>query len=104
MEYALKVGVIINIGALHTFEYYKDKLRGKNVYLRVNPKVGAGTSHHVITGGPKSKFGIYENDLLKAIKIAKENDIHIVGLHQHIGSNMKKHDEDIILQTMRYVF
>lgn len=67
MDYALNLGVVLNIGALRTLEYYKDKLRGKSVYLRINPKVGAGTSYHVITGGPKSKFGIYENDLLKAI-------------------------------------
>jgi diaminopimelate decarboxylase len=67
MEYALNLGVVINIGALRTLEYYKDKLNGKNVFLRINPKIGAGTSHHVITGGPKSKFGIYENDLMKAI-------------------------------------
>ena len=58
----------------------------------------------MITGGPKSKFGIYENDLHKAIEVAKENNIHIVGLHQHIGSNMKKADEEVILQTMRYTF
>jgi diaminopimelate decarboxylase len=72
--------------------------------LRINPKIGAGTSHHVITGGPKSKFGIYEDDLLKAIEVAKNNDIHIVGLHQHIGSNIKKGDEEIVLHTMRYTF
>lgn len=65
-------------------------MRGKNIYLRVNPKIGAGSSYHVITGGPKSKFGIYETDLQKAAEIAKANDIHVIGLHQHIGSNMKK--------------
>lgn len=72
--------------------------------MRINPKIGAGSSHHVITGGPSSKFGIYESDIPLAIKIAKENDIHIVGLHQHIGSNMKKKDEETIFSTMRYIF
>jgi len=38
-------------------------LRGKRIFIRINPKVGAGTSHHVITGGPKSKFGIYEDKI-----------------------------------------
>lgn len=56
----------------------------------MNPKIGAGSSYHVITGGPKSKFGIYETDIQKAAEIAKANDIHVIGLHQHIGSNMKK--------------
>ena len=53
----------MNIGAVDPLEFYKDKLRGQKIYIRINPKIGAGTSHHVITGGPKSKFGIYESDL-----------------------------------------
>lgn len=35
--------------------------------------------------------------------MAKENDIHIKGLHQHIGSNLKKHDEAVYLDTLDYV-
>lgn len=58
----------------------------------MNPKLGAGTTYHVITGGPKSKFGIYEDKIDELIKVAKEYDIHIVGVHQHIGSNLKKKD------------
>jgi len=49
---------------------HKDKLKGKNIYMRINPKVGAGTSYHVITGGPKSKFGVYEDDIDKFISVA----------------------------------
>lgn len=71
--------------------------------MRINPKVGAGTSYHVITGGPKSKFGVYEDDIDKFISVAAQNDIHIVGLHQHIGSNLKKHDESLFLETLDYV-
>lgn len=71
--------------------------------MRINPKVGAGTSYHVITGGPKSKFGVYEDDIDEFIRIAQQNDIHIIGLHQHIGSNLKKHDEEVFLETLEYV-
>lgn len=59
LEYAMKVGVTLNIGALQTLERYREKLKGQSIFLRINPKIGAGTSHHVVTGGPKSKFGIY---------------------------------------------
>ena len=75
-------------------------MKGKNIFVRINPKLGAGTSSHVITGGPKSKFGVYENDLDEFIKVAEENNIHIKGIHQHIGSNLKKHDEEVYLETI----
>ena len=52
MEYALEKGVTLNIGALDTLKHYKDKLKGKNIFVRINPKIGAGPSYHVITGGP----------------------------------------------------
>lgn len=71
--------------------------------MRINPKVGAGTSYHVITGGPKSKFGVYEDNIDEFIKVAKENNIHIKGVHQHIGSNLKKKDEEVFLDTLKYV-
>jgi diaminopimelate decarboxylase len=58
----------------------------------------------VVTGGPKSKFGIYWYEIPEAIKIAKENDITIFGIHQHIGSNLKKKDENIFIDTVEYIF
>lgn len=93
LQYALNAGVTLNIGALETLQAYKDKLKGQNIYVRINPKLGAGTSYHVITGGPKSKFGVYEDNIDEFIRIAKDNDIHIKGIHQHIGSNLKKKDQ-----------
>ena len=103
LDYALAAGVTLNIGCLDTLITHKDKLRGQNIFVRINPKIGAGSSYHVITGGPKSKFGVYENHLDEFIKVAKENDIHIKGVHQHIGSNMKKGDDDVFLETLKYV-
>lgn len=103
LDYALKVGVTLNIGALETLETHRDKLRGKSIYVRINPKLGAGTSYHVITGGPKSKFGVYEDNIDEFIKVAKDNNIRIKGIHQHIGSNLKKKDEEVFLETLGYV-
>jgi diaminopimelate decarboxylase len=52
MDFAIEKGVTLNIGALETLIHFKDKLKGKNIFIRVNPKVGAGETRHVITGGP----------------------------------------------------
>ena len=59
LDYAIEKGVLLNIGALDTLKHYKDKLKGMDIFVRINPKVGAGPSFHVITGGPESKFGVY---------------------------------------------
>jgi diaminopimelate decarboxylase len=56
--------------------------------LRVNPEVGAGHHEHVITGGKESKFGIWEDDIIKAYKIAKQAGVEKFGIHMHIGSGI----------------
>ncbi len=39
--------------------------------VRVNPEIGAGHHSHCITAGPDSKFGLLEEDAVKAYPIAK---------------------------------
>ena len=56
--------------------------------LRINPDVQAGENIKVATAGALSKFGILLEDVHKAISIAKENNIKIVGLHEHTGSGL----------------
>jgi diaminopimelate decarboxylase len=58
------------------------------VFLRINGSVGSGHHHHVITCGSESKFGIDIADFPKAIKVASEKNVKIIGLHQHIGSGI----------------
>ena len=36
--------------------------------MRFNPDLGAGETYQVITGGPKSKFGIYHTDIDELIR------------------------------------
>lgn len=50
------------MGALETLEYFGEKLKGKEIFIRINPDMGAGENDHVITGGPESKFGISSKD------------------------------------------
>ena len=37
MEFALEKGVVLNIGALDTLISFQDKLKGKEIFMRVNP-------------------------------------------------------------------
>jgi diaminopimelate decarboxylase len=56
--------------------------------VRVNPEVGAGHHSHCITAGPESKFGLMEEDALKAYTTAKKARVERFGIHMHIGSGI----------------
>ena len=61
LDYALSIGVTLNIGALDTLDHFRSKLEGRKIFIRLNPNKGAGENYKVITGGPESKFGISED-------------------------------------------
>jgi len=56
--------------------------------VRVNPEIGAGHHTHCITAGPDSKFGLMEEDALKAYATAKKARVERFGIHMHIGSGI----------------
>lgn len=85
---AAKSGALVHLDSLHQLEVWGKKKLGSTVSLRLNQGIGAGHHAHVITGGPDSKFGISVRDILKAKAIAKKYGLSIVGIQQHIGSNV----------------
>lgn len=56
--------------------------------VRVNPEIGTGHHTHCITAGPDSKFGLMEEDALKAYATAKKARVERFGIHMHIGSGI----------------
>jgi diaminopimelate decarboxylase len=61
------------------------------VALRINPDVDAGTHDHMTTGRERDKFGIPVEDALRlAEKIEECRCIDLLGVHQHIGSQITK--------------
>ncbi|MBC7261197.1 MAG: alanine racemase, partial [Chloroflexi bacterium] len=99
LRYVLQSGVTINIDSLTQLTRCGESMPGSSVSLRVNQGIGAGHHAHVITGGPESKFGIDVAQLEKAKAIAAQYHLTIIGVHQHIGSNIL--DEAILLEAMR---
>lgn len=88
MELVKSHGILFNIDSLSRLETYSKAYNGSKVCLRINPDVQAGENAKVVTAGALSKFGILLEDINKAIAIAKENNIKIVGLHEHTGSGI----------------
>lgn len=59
------------------------------VAFRLNPNVGAHTHANITTGLAENKFGIDMRDMLKVIEEASQmKNVHVVGLHFHIGSQI----------------
>src|ERR687898_1153471 len=61
------------------------------VALRVNPDVDVGTHDHVATGRDQDKFGIPVDEALAlAERVGDYRCIDLIGVHQHIGSQITK--------------
>jgi diaminopimelate decarboxylase len=59
------------------------------VAFRINPDVGAHTHANITTGLAENKFGIAMRDMEDIIeKAAQMKNVHFVGLHFHIGSQI----------------
>jgi diaminopimelate decarboxylase len=61
------------------------------VSLRVNPDVDAGSHDHITTGRERDKFGIPVDQALElAERAGRYRYVDIIGVHQHIGSQITK--------------
>lgn len=98
MEIVKEQGVLFNIDSLSRLETFAKAYPGESVCLRINPDVVAGENALVQTGGDLSKFGILLEDVEKAVEIAKQYDIKIIGLHEHTGSGIS--DTDKVYKSM----
>ncbi|MCD7781805.1 MAG: diaminopimelate decarboxylase [Methanosphaera sp.] len=90
LEYANETGVTINLDSISALERLStiENTKGKEISFRVNPMVEAGHHEHCITGGPKSKFGIKEDEAVEVYQRAIDLGFKPIGMHSHIGSEI----------------
>ena len=60
------------------------------VLLRLTPGIEAETHEAIRTGHHGSKFGLPSDDALAAIADARRYDLELVGLHVHVGSDLRE--------------
>ena len=84
----VRQGVRVHLDSLTQIEIFGKHFPGREISVRINQGIGAGHHAHVITGGPESKFGIDVAHIGHIKKLAKRYRLRVVGLHQHIGSNI----------------
>ena len=78
--------LLCNFGSPDMIEQFGKIRPGCPVTLRINPGFGHGHSRKTNTGGPSSKHGIWHEQLEDCLAIARRYDLHVTGLHMHIGS------------------
>ncbi len=88
LKFLVDCGVTINIDSLSQLRRLLKIHVPELISVRVNPEIGAGHHEHCITAGRNSKFGIWEDDVIKAYKRAKEAGVKRFGIQMHIGSGV----------------
>ena len=59
---------------------------GGSVMVRVNPGIGAGHHHKVVTAGKNTKFGVVPEDFPRMREAVECHGLKLIGLNQHVGS------------------
>ena len=104
IKYAIDRNIMVTVGSLSIIEEYAKIGGSRDICIRVNPDIGFGHHGYVITGGPKSKFGIYFDQMDRARDLASKLGLNIKGIHAHIGSGILEVDQfieamDMVLKT-----
>ena len=94
IEYALKVGILMfNVESgeeLIAIDRAANEMHAKaRIALRVNPNIDPKTHAYISTGLKENKFGIPIEEALEYYQVARGlANIEVVGVHQHIGSQI----------------
>lgn len=100
---AVDLGVIINIDNISILEQFGHEYGGKvPISIRINPHILAGGNQQISTGHIDSKFGISIHQMRHVERVVKANNIHIIGLHMHTGSDIL--DIGVFLRAAEILF
>lgn len=102
IEAVAAMGVQINIDNLAMLEQFGAKHPKTPVCVRINPHVMAGGNTNISVGHIDSKFGISIHQIPHLLRIIKNTNMHINGIHMHTGSDIL--DIDVFLYASEILF
>ncbi len=102
IEKAAEIGVQINIDNLSILEQFGTKHPNIPVCIRINPHVMAGGNTNISVGHIDSKFGISIHQIPHILRIVKNTNMTINGIHMHTGSDIL--DIDVFLYASEILF
>ncbi|MBL4861681.1 MAG: diaminopimelate decarboxylase [Crocinitomicaceae bacterium] len=103
IQEVVALGAHINLDNLNMLEKFGLQY-GNSVSccIRINPHIMAGGNSNISVGHIDSKFGISIHQLRHVIRIAKNYDMNIIGLHMHTGSDIV--DPDVFLRGAELLY
>ncbi|UZJ61768.1 diaminopimelate decarboxylase [Pseudomonas sp. KU26590] len=100
IQRVVEAQVEVNVGSLDMLRQLGPLSPGHRVWLRINPGFGHGHSRKTNTGGENSKHGIWHTQLDEALTLVRSFNLHLVGLHMHIGSGVDYQHLNQVCSTM----
>lgn len=102
IEQAAILGCQINIDNLSILEQFGTKHPDIPVCIRINPHVMAGGNTNISVGHIDSKFGISIHQIPHILRIVKNTNMNINGMHMHTGSDIL--DIDVFIYASEILF
>jgi diaminopimelate decarboxylase len=85
----VEMGLVINIDNISILEQFGHTYGNKvPCCIRINPHILAGGNVHIQTGHIDSKFGISIHQMRHVMRVIEIENIHVIGLHMHTGSDI----------------
>lgn len=89
IQQGVEMGLTINIDNISILEQFGHKYHNSvPCCIRLNPHIMAGGNSKISTGHVDSKFGISIYQLPHLLRVIKTNNIDVIGLHMHTGSDI----------------
>jgi diaminopimelate decarboxylase len=92
---AADAGAVVVLDALEEVGRAKDA-GAKSVLVRLTPEIEAETHQAIRTAQAESKFGLVVNDAVAAVRDALGAGLDVLGLHVHIGSQLRRTSESLL--------
>lgn len=106
LDEILASGVHLNVDLCTQLERVGRAAPGSTVGVRVNPEIGAsfdGSDETLYTGGRPTKFGVYAEEIPRALEIAKSCRLTIDTVHFHVGDGYLTDGLDVFEESVRRV-
>ena len=88
LKFLADSNLAVNVDSLSQLNRLLEKKVPDLLSVRINPEIGAGHHNHCVTAGRSAKFGVWEEDAVRAYATAKNAGVKRFGIHMHIGSGI----------------
>jgi diaminopimelate decarboxylase len=106
LDQILEAGVHLNVDLLTQLERVGRRAPGTALGVRVNPRIGAsatGGEETLYTGSKPTKFGVFAEQLERAVAIASDHHLSIDTVHFHVGDGYLNEGLGVFEESVRRV-